>query len=274
MKYYSAVLAVFKNESSFLPEWLDHYLNRGIDHIYLLNDHSTDDFYNKIEKFIDSGFVTLKNVEEKDLDKNIPWRQSYLYNKYFKETLQQTFWIGVFDLDEFFYCTRFKNINKILKFYENSSYVELLADWYWFGSNGHVEQPENIVSSFIKRGHHHSRKYNFELEGYHHEWCCKSFGKTKFITNIKHHFNEYKYLGKDNFCSEGKRGYDKFSLNLSGLNLAHINHYVGSKNYYMSKKNRGSCNNSNIIRDEKMYNLLNMNHIIDTRLMEQKNANR
>lgn len=37
-KYDIAILAILKNEESFLTEWIDHYLNRNIDHLYLLSD--------------------------------------------------------------------------------------------------------------------------------------------------------------------------------------------------------------------------------------------
>lgn len=236
MKYYSAVLGVFKNESSLLTEWIEHYLCRGIDHIYLLNDNSTDDFYDSIRQYIDSGVVTLKNVEKADQDKTISWRQVYLYNKYYDYILKETFWIGIFDIDEFFYYIKSKNINKNLKIFEKLSYQELLADWYWFGSNNHITQPKNIVESFTKRAKYSSRHYNFEKEGYHHEWCCKSFAKTKFITKIRHHFNEFNYYGKQNFCSRGKNQFKNFSFNLSKCNLAYINHYIGSEHYYKLKK--------------------------------------
>jgi hypothetical protein len=269
MKYYSAVLAVFKNECSFLPEWINHYLTRGIEHIYLLDDSSTDNFCEKIQKYIDEGRVTLKHVEDCDQDKTIEWRQVYLYNKYYQYALKETYWIGVLDLDEFFYSPSIKNLNEIFRLFEKTSFQELLADWYWFGSNDHLTQPKEIVLSFSKRSRHPARFYNFEKQGYHHEWCCKSFSKTKLITKIKHHFNEFKNNGKNNFCSEGKKGNDRFSLNLSSIQIAFINHYLGSKDYYLSKRDRGSCNNSSILRDETLYNLINMNEVLDTRLTQQ-----
>lgn len=43
MKYHSAVLAVFKNESSFLPEWVNHYFSIVIKHTYILNTNDVVD---------------------------------------------------------------------------------------------------------------------------------------------------------------------------------------------------------------------------------------
>jgi hypothetical protein len=269
MKYYSAVLGVFKDEATFLPAWIRHYLDRGIEHIYLLDDFSSDGYEDRISDFLSDGRVTLKKVGEEDLDKSMEWRQVHLYNKYFGFSKDETFWLGVFDLDEFFYSPHTKDLDRILRDAEKTKYQELLADWYWFGSNGLEEQPLDIVGSFTMRGSKHAREYRYLKEGYHHEWCCKSFGRSESISKIRHHFNDYRWMGLEDFCTTGKEGFSDFSLNLSRLGLCHINHYVGARNYYKRKKNRGSCNNSKIVRDETVYNLLNKNEVKDTRLAEQ-----
>jgi hypothetical protein len=55
---YNLILcAVFKNESHILSEWIQHYLCRGVEHIYLINDYSTDNFLPIINKY--SSKVTL-----------------------------------------------------------------------------------------------------------------------------------------------------------------------------------------------------------------------
>ena len=77
-----AILTCFKNESHVLQEWIEHYKKRGIEHIYMINDFSTDNYLEKIKPYIDIGFVTLFNsdiVTEKE------GRQILLYNKYFTD---------------------------------------------------------------------------------------------------------------------------------------------------------------------------------------------
>ena len=43
-KYFLSVLSIFKNESHILEEWLNHYINEGVDHFYLLNNNSDDNY--------------------------------------------------------------------------------------------------------------------------------------------------------------------------------------------------------------------------------------
>lgn len=89
MKYCSSVLGVFKNEATFIAEWIDHYLNRNIDHIYLLNDDSSDDFYERIYRHVektrgscnnsnilrDEKMYKLLNMNEV-LDERLVWQSS------------------------------------------------------------------------------------------------------------------------------------------------------------------------------------------------------
>lgn len=253
-----------------MSAWLNHYFTRGIEHIYLLNDRSTDNFYTpEFERYLADGKITLRNVLPEDFDNKQKDRQSYLYNKYFGDVVRETFWLGVFDLDEFYYSPAEKSLSGLLRDYETASYQEILADWYWFGSAGFEKQPRDIVGSFLYRAENLSRVYNYEPEGYHHEWCCKSFSKTRSITKLQHHFNYHKYRGSTSFCSKGKKGYEEFSFNLSRDGLGFVNHYVGAKDYYATKKLRGSCNNSSISRDETLYAKINKNDVFDPRLAEQ-----
>ena len=59
--YNFVVCSVFKNESHILNEWISHYLYHGADHIFLVNDNSTDNYQKIIEKY--NSKVTLFNNE-------------------------------------------------------------------------------------------------------------------------------------------------------------------------------------------------------------------
>ena len=48
MKYSVSLCLIFKNEAPFLKEWLDYHLTVGVDHFYLYNNNSDDDFMREI----------------------------------------------------------------------------------------------------------------------------------------------------------------------------------------------------------------------------------
>lgn len=273
IKFDVSVLAIFKNEESFLPEWIDHYFNRNIDHIYLLNDNSTDNSVDIINAHNNKNSITLLNVAPEDTMHNRSWRQKYLYNKYYFYILEKTKWIGIFDLDEFCYATNELNFKNILNDYQDDTNIQqLIIDWYWFGSNNLYDQPKNIVNSFTKRGLYLSKiisNSNPVIKNiYHQEWCCKSFAKTEHIQELCHHFNIF---NKKNY-RYNLLPFFPFNKNLSDDKIMFINHYIGSKKYYFDNKvQRGSCNGDHQIANNKskLYDYINLNDIEDTRLKDQ-----
>lgn len=56
-KYYLSVGAIFKNEAHILEEWIQHYLAEGVDHFYLIDNGSTDNFMEILNRYTDK--VTL-----------------------------------------------------------------------------------------------------------------------------------------------------------------------------------------------------------------------
>ncbi len=145
--YYFAIGAMFKNESHILKEWIEHYLFHGVDHIYLINDNSTDDFIEILQPYIDNGFITLYECEE-------PYylgRQRNLYNRYFMDHVRtkDTKWFGIFDLDEFVWSLRSIDLKSVLKQCEHQGQIQINQSL--FGSNGHIEQPKSVVKGFTRR---------------------------------------------------------------------------------------------------------------------------
>src|SRR5689334_9038333 len=141
---YNLVLcAIFKNEAHILDEWLTHYFNRGVEHIYLVNDGSTDEYQKIIDSFPN---VTLFHNELTDKKAG---RQVNICNEYFSSIFPLSKWVMVLDLDEFMYSPVEKEISSVLDQY--SEYSQIRVDWLHFGSNGHIDQPSSVVEGFTKR---------------------------------------------------------------------------------------------------------------------------
>ena len=147
LKYFLTVGALFKNEAHILKEWIEHYLYHGFEHIYLLNDKSTDNYMEIVKPYIEKGILTLYDIDE-------PYelgRQSKLYDEYFMPKLinKEIKWLLICDLDEFLWSTRQKDIKNILKYSDYLSQIQF--DVNLFGSNGHEKQPKYVVPNFTKR---------------------------------------------------------------------------------------------------------------------------
>jgi hypothetical protein len=242
--YYFTIGAIFKNESHILKEWLEHYFFHGVEHIYLINDNSTDNF-----------LEILKPYNEK-----IKWVgvQDVKYNYYFQKHLKDTKWFGVVDLDEFLYSPLDVNIQNILKKYDDEK--QLHINWVHFGSSGHIKQPELVVPNFLLRGEYNSKKNgpNGRYNSY------KSIVKTD--GNIKLGIHKHFY----NNNSDGKNvSFDEKDTPLL------VNHYaIQSSNFWKNiKMTRGDVNywydKKGWQRNMDLFDEMDVNDIKDERLKEQ-----
>ena len=93
-KYNVSICAIFKNESYYLREWLEFNHLVGVEHFYLYNNNSEDDYLRVLNPYIKKGLVTLI-----DWPHNQKQMESYIdcINNYSSESK----WIGFIDIDEF-----------------------------------------------------------------------------------------------------------------------------------------------------------------------------
>lgn len=246
-QYYLSVGAVFKNENHAIKEWIDHYLARGVDHFYLINDNSTDSFRKTIQPYVDNKDVTLYHCNEPKYN----GRQRSIYWKNFSPILinQETKWLIIVDLDEFLYSPQQVSISNILKNYEE--YGQIIVDWVPFGSNGHVKQPDSIVKGFTM-----TKNLN-------------SFTQTKYIVNSSFPCFD---LGVHMPSVNGP------SIELSWRSnrfdpVFLINHYsIQSEEFWMNiKMTRGDadCHLKTDDRNMLLFKTLDINDIEDTKLLKQ-----
>ncbi len=161
------IIAIFRNESGALREWLEHYRFFGADNFCLIDNNSSDDYRSVIESYRYTGQVSLFSCK----------RDGYQVGAYMEllpELREKAEWIGVFDLDEFAYPPRQSSFISVLGEFDDTATV--LVPWLSFGSNGHVEQPPSIIRGFTRRGDAGcSRAF------------LKAFSRPKFVDLLSQH---------------------------------------------------------------------------------------
>lgn len=213
---------MFYNEAPYLEEWLDHYLNRSVDHFYLINDRSDDDFKSIIQKY--KKYITIFDVEE-ILEKT--GRQIYFYNKFFKSILKETEWIGVFDIDEYVWSPYHVNFKTILRNLQKQNIFYYSIPMVLFGGNNHIKQPSKIVESFTKRVNF-DKNYLLFVNKY---YQYKPIVKSDQIINFNVHYH-------DVLCE--KFGQNNLDIN---KNLFRLNHYrLQSEEKWKQKINKKDIN--------------------------------
>jgi hypothetical protein len=246
-EYEFVVCGVFKDESHILNEWINHYLNRGVSHIYLVNDNSNDNYMEIIDKF--STKVTLFH---NDIYTQNVGRQTLIYDKYFKPIIQKSKWVAILDLDEFLYSPNEMELIKIINKYDN--YSQIKVDWLHFGSNEHLFQPQSVIEGFTKRSLIDTTKPYYSY---------KCIFKSQFLIKFEVHQNNV--IG------------DTIHLKYLEENPSEliINHYtIQSLDFFMKLKHtRGDINNwfqsQGLERNYSYFKNYDINDVEDYRLYEQ-----
>lgn len=150
-KYYISLVAIFQNEARFLKEWIEFYRLIGVEHFYLYNHLSTDEYMEILEPYIKDGIIDLKQVTK--IPKNLKeWNriQTEAYTDAVARTKDISEWLIVVDTDEFLFPIKDKNLVELLKNYDD--YAALSINWKIFGS-GDVEKIESgklLIESLTK----------------------------------------------------------------------------------------------------------------------------
>ena len=258
-KYFLSIMSLFKNESHILDEWLEHYIKEGVEHFYLMNNNSTDNFHGIIEKYKDK--ITLYDRPKKH-------QQVANYNSIIPEIKKDTEWLLVCDLDEFVFATKnYKTIPDIIKKFikEKKNITQIYLPWKMFSSNNHIEQPESVIHGFTDRKHYkewndRNKKYIIlidSLEKIDIHQCKMKNGISVDPKNKKPNLNGIRLNINEEELSE-------YSL--------HLNHHaIQSYNWFMSvKATRGSVNVRYNCRNQKYFDEYNKNTGYEDNLLKNK----
>ena len=107
-RYGVSICAIFKNESKYLREWIEFHKIVGVEHFYLYNNFSTDNYLSILTPYIDSGLVTL-------IDWPVMQGQMPAYRDCVEKFQNETQWIGFIDIDEFVCPNSFDKIGDFLE---------------------------------------------------------------------------------------------------------------------------------------------------------------
>ncbi len=146
--YDLAVVATLYNEGHYVKEWLDYNLAAGVDHFYLYDHESTDNFKEVLQSYIDAGIVTYTFFPGKAAMFPI-YTDALEKYKFFCR------YISFIDADEFIFPQNNKSIVEVTdEILPDKPYAGGLAiNWNCFGSN-HLEKADyskGVLERFTRR---------------------------------------------------------------------------------------------------------------------------
>ena len=184
-KYGVSICAIFKNESPYLKEWIEYNHIVGIDHFFLYNNNSEDDYISVLQPYIDNGIVTLCQWPHNQ-------KQMECYMDCIENYSSETQWLGFIDIDEFIVPKSTDNIHDFLKPFEKK-YGSVMIYWRLYGSSGLMNRDlsdyvsESFTVCWPKYCNIGKCFYNTRF----------GFDKTSKHTNQLHHRFWANWKGKD-----------------------------------------------------------------------------
>jgi hypothetical protein len=137
------VLAIMKNESLMIDEWLEHYLSQGVSRIFLIDNGSTDDTVEKVERWRLRSPVELIVSPEQHQQTRHYWNAFQQFR--ISETCE---WLAIADIDEFWFC---KSGMTLVDYVSTQSDADAIyANWSNFGTS-FDEHPPSVRLCLTKK---------------------------------------------------------------------------------------------------------------------------
>jgi hypothetical protein len=142
--YELSITAMFQNEGPYLKEWIEYHRMVGVEHFWLYNDASTDDWREVLEPYIAEGIVEVVDRPSGTLLNFISTQQSASIDA-LKKAKGITTWLALIDLDEFLLPENESTVTECLtNHFANASAV--YVNWFHFGTGGiNLNQGESIL---------------------------------------------------------------------------------------------------------------------------------
>ena len=263
--YDLAIVAIFKNEARYLKEWLDYHLLAGVEHFYLYNNDSTDDYKEILAPYVEKNLVTLTEWSGKLM-------MYPAYNDAIDKYRFDCRYMAFIDLDEFVYPKGklgggiIEVVDETLSGVPNAAALGI--NWQCFGSNGQdkADYSRGLLERFTRRAQS--------------DWAPNECGNMyrKTIDNprliqyrINPHFAYY-FEGKYAVNSKGEYIPAFYGNKPIMTDKIVVNHYyTKSKEEYLKKKMPKGSACINIPYTIKDFEIFDRNEEFDDSILKYRN---
>ena len=228
-KYYLAVCAFFQDEEPYLKEWLEYYLQLNVEHFYLFNNSSHDNFRQVLAPYLEQGVVELMDWPSKVEGGNWMPDQEEAYNYCIKKCEKETYWLAICDIDEFFVPIKKPDLPSYLaQFDDDTQLGGIQVNMQLFGTSKLASLPKDklLIESLIYRA-----PWNYVSTTPPDNRVVKSIVRPHAVSYYRIHEGDYKEI----FYVYPGTGFDRFQpIDISEILLCH--YWTGAEdNFYEVK---------------------------------------
>ncbi len=233
-----ALIAIFKNETEYLEEWLEYYLLLGVEHFYLYDNNENDSALSVLRPYIDQGIVThipWPTIEDERLltgldNSELFSTQHLAYGDFILRFRDHCQWVLKVDIDEFAYplsSSPYSSLVEYLNSLDSQRVKAVVIPEIRFGANGHMIKPKgSVVESYYKGGWGES---------------IKSIANTSFLKMLPYSdCHDFEYVLKYGTSVIKKKNVDN--------PLVYNHYYTKSKEEFLR---RGAFNKKNWMNGKK-----------------------
>jgi Glycosyltransferase family 92 len=130
-----AIAAIFQNEARWLAEWIEYHLLTGIQHFFLYNNLSIDNYQDVLRPYVESGEVDLIEwpyISESTYDE----AQCKAYSDALARVRNKVKWLAMIDVDEFLVPIQDDGLSSVLSRFESDLAIGgVCIAWVCFGTS-------------------------------------------------------------------------------------------------------------------------------------------
>jgi hypothetical protein len=147
LSHYLSICAVYRDEGSYLAEWIEFHCLVGVERFFLYDNASEDEHVQVLAPYIDDGTVVLHDGGPQPVRAG---GQASRYERCLTEHGNESRWIAFLDLDEFLFSPTGSTLPETLADYE--SWPAVGVERAWFGTSGHRTKPPGLViENYVRR---------------------------------------------------------------------------------------------------------------------------
>lgn len=220
--YQVAVAGIFQNDARYLKEWIEFHRLVGVEHFYLYNHLSTDDYKEVLKPYVAEGIVDLMEWPY-PYNKLEEWCviQSNAYKHAIESSLKKVKWLAFIDTDEFLFPVQGDNLGEFLSKYEK--YAGVCVNWQVYGTSWVTIPNDKLLVEMLTLRTEKNAPYNLHV---------KSIVRPECVERcINPHYFIYKpgyfYVNENEERVEGP-----FTASVNVDNIR-INHYLYRDEYFL-----------------------------------------
>lgn len=145
-EYELSVATIFQNEAPYFREWIEFNRLQGVEHFYLYNNESKDNFQEVLQPYIDQGIVEL--YDWPNLWPDILFHrkcQLMGLNDALEKSRSHTKWLAFIDVDEYVFPTNEGTLIEYLR--QHCEEVSgICINWQCYGTSRKILQPGELLT--------------------------------------------------------------------------------------------------------------------------------